>query len=126
MYVVLNRRADVVKFGGGFGRSFGKLQAATEFRHKLETMRVNAFIDVGAVINVGVGIIVAGIIMLILAYISPEISNQLANSTSVWASVWTNISDYGKTAFTFIGLGFIVGGAVYILRLTVGSLRNLF
>lgn len=93
-----------------------------ELRKKLK-----AFIDVGAVINVGVGLIVAGIIFLILAYVTPEINNQMiaANDTT-WQSTWNNVASYGKTAFTFIGIGFIVGGAIYILRLVVGSLKNLF
>jgi len=87
--------------------------------------KVSAFIDVGAVVNVGVGLIVVGVIFLILGYITPEIdANMPANST--WYSIWTSMQSYGSTAFKFIGLGFIIGGALYILRLVIGSLKNLF
>ncbi|MBO8175412.1 MAG: hypothetical protein H0Z18_09160 [Thermococcus sp.] len=87
--------------------------------------KVSAFIDVGAVVNVGVGLIVVGIIFLILGYITPEIDANLPTNTT-WYTIWTSMQSYGSTAFKFIGLGFIIGGALYILRLVIGSLRNLF
>lgn len=87
--------------------------------------RIAAFVDIGSIINVGVGIIVVGIIFLILAFVTPVIDQNLpANST--WTSAWTSIAGYAKTAFMFIGLGFIIGGAVYILRLVIRSFGDMF
>lgn len=124
MYAVVHRRADVVKFGG-IGRHLGKIKSAWELKRRLEAVEVNGFIDIGSVLNIGIGIIVVGVIFLILAFVTPVINQNLpANST--WASAWTTISGYGKTAFMFVGLGFIIGGAVYILRLVIGGFRNMF
>lgn len=125
MYGYVHRRADVVKFGGGIGRHLGKLKSAWELKRRLEAVKVNGFIDIGSVLNVGIGVIVLGVIFLILAYITPVI-NQNLPSNSTWAAAWTSISGYAKTSFMFIGLGFIVGGAVYILRLVIGGFRNMF
>lgn len=79
-----------------------------------------AFIDTDYVLAVGVGSIIVGMVILVLAYVSPEISNAItqANDTQ-FSSIWDNFKNKLTTVFTFVGIGLIIGAVVYILRLVV-------
>lgn len=79
-----------------------------------------AFIDTDYVLAVGVGAIVVGMIILVLAYVSPEITNAItaANDTQM-ASIWDNFKSKLTTVFTFVAIGLVIGAVVYILRLVI-------
>jgi len=79
-----------------------------------------AFIDTDYVLAVGIGAIIVGMVILILAYISPEISAsiQQANDTQ-FSSIWDNFKGKLTTVFTFVALGLVIGAVVYILRLVI-------
>ena len=79
-----------------------------------------AFIDTDYVLAVGVGAIIIGMIVLVLAYVNPEITNAIsqANDTQM-ASIWDNFKSKLSTVFTFVALGLVIGAVVYILRLVI-------
>lgn len=79
-----------------------------------------AFIDTDYVLAVGVGAIIVGMIILVLAYVSPEITSAVnqANDTQ-FASIWDNFKGKLTTVFTFVAIGLIIGAVVYILRLVI-------
>ena len=79
-----------------------------------------AFIDADYVISVGVGAIIVGMVILVLAYVSPEISSAVTQANDAqFAGIWDNFKNKLTTVFTFVALGLIVGAVVYILRLVI-------